>query len=82
MECKEDYRRVMATCVRKVYDNDKKYYTPWPEAPWMLRPYNKSTLALIYVFIVSYHKSSEIDKLKKQGVVRYQICFNTVANFL
>ena len=34
MECnKENYRRVMATCVRKVYDNDKKYYTPWPEAP-------------------------------------------------
>ena len=26
MECKENYRR--ATCVRKVYDNDKKYYTP------------------------------------------------------
>ena len=27
MEYKENYRRVMATCVRKVYDNDKKYYT-------------------------------------------------------
>ena len=38
MEYRENYRRVMATCVRKVYDNDKKYYTPWPEAPWMLRP--------------------------------------------
>jgi hypothetical protein len=33
MECKENYRRVMATCARKVYDKDKKYYTPWPEAP-------------------------------------------------
>jgi hypothetical protein len=32
MKCKENYRRVMATYVRKVYDNDKKYYTPWPEA--------------------------------------------------
>ena len=38
MEYKENYRRVMATCVRKVYDNDKQYYTHWPEAPWMLRP--------------------------------------------
>ena len=38
MEHKENYRRAMATCVRKVYDNDKKYYTPWQEAPWMLRP--------------------------------------------
>jgi hypothetical protein len=38
MECKENYRRVMATCVRKVYDNDKIYYTPWLEPPWMLRP--------------------------------------------
>ena len=28
MECKDNYRRVMAPCVRKVYDNDKKYYTP------------------------------------------------------
>jgi hypothetical protein len=27
MEYKENYRKVMATCVRKVYDNDKKYYT-------------------------------------------------------
>jgi hypothetical protein len=32
MECKENYRRVMTTCVRKVYDNDKEYYTPWPDA--------------------------------------------------
>ena len=23
MECKENYRRVIAACVRKVYDNDK-----------------------------------------------------------
>jgi len=23
MVCKENYRRVMATCVRKVYDNDE-----------------------------------------------------------
>ena len=27
MEYKEVYRRAMATCVRKVDDNDKKYYT-------------------------------------------------------
>ena len=33
MECKGNYRRVVATCLRKVYDNDKKYYTPWPEPP-------------------------------------------------
>ena len=26
----------MAKCVRNVYDNDKKYYALWPEAPWML----------------------------------------------
>ena len=30
MECKEDYRKVMAACGRKVYDN-YKYITPWPE---------------------------------------------------
>jgi hypothetical protein len=24
MVCKENYRRVMATCVRNVYDNDEK----------------------------------------------------------
>jgi hypothetical protein len=24
MECKEIYRRVMTTCVKKVYDNNKK----------------------------------------------------------
>ena len=35
IECKDNYRRVMATCVRNVYDNDKIYYTPWLEAPWM-----------------------------------------------
>jgi len=33
MERKENHRRLMAACVRKVYDNDKKDYTPWPEAP-------------------------------------------------
>ena len=38
MEYKENYRRVMTTCVRKVYDNEQKYYTHWPEAHWMLRP--------------------------------------------
>jgi len=32
MEHKENHRRLMAACVRKVYDNDKKYYAPWPEA--------------------------------------------------
>ena len=37
MKCKENYRRVVATYVRKVYDNDKTYYTPWSETPWMLR---------------------------------------------
>jgi hypothetical protein len=37
---------------------------------------NKSTLALISVLILSFHKNSEIDKLKKQGVVRHQICLN------
>jgi len=26
MEYKENYRKVMTTCVRKVYDNDNKYY--------------------------------------------------------
>ena len=34
------------------------------------------------MLILSFHKSSEIDKLKKQGAVRHQICFNVVANFL
>ena len=43
---------------------------------------NKSTLALISVLFLSFNKSSEIDKLKKQGVVRHQICFNVVVNFL
>jgi hypothetical protein len=42
---------------------------------------NKSTLALISMLILSFHKSSEIDKLKKQGVVRHQICFDIVVNF-
>jgi hypothetical protein len=27
MECKETYRRVMAACVRKIYDNVKILYT-------------------------------------------------------
>jgi hypothetical protein len=35
-----------------------------------------------YQGIILLFKSSEIDKLKKQGVVRHQICFNAVANFL
>jgi len=42
---------------------------------------NKSTLALISVLTLSFHKSSDIDKLTKQGVVKHQICFNVVANF-
>ena len=42
---------------------------------------NKSTLALISMLILSFHKGSEIDKLKKQGVVRHQICFDIVVNF-
>ena len=34
MECMENHRRLMAACVRKIYDNDNNiYYTPWPEAP-------------------------------------------------
>jgi hypothetical protein len=43
MEFKENYRRLMAACVRKVYDIDKwqKYYTPW-----MLRPLDFSLPSL------------------------------------
>jgi len=33
MECKENYRRVMAACVRKVYDNDKKILCTLPRGP-------------------------------------------------
>ena len=54
----------------------------FPCTPFQNNKANKSTLKLISVLIVSFGRSSEIDKLKKQGVVRHQICFNVVANFL
>jgi hypothetical protein len=38
-----------------------------------------STLALSSVLMLSFHKSSEIDKLKTVGVVRHHICFNVVS---
>jgi ABC-type lipoprotein release transport system permease subunit len=31
------------------------------------------------VLMLSFHKSSEIDKLKTVGVVRHHICFNVVS---
>ena len=44
----------MATYVRKFYDNDKKYYTPWSEAlgiqPYR-KPIGKSGTDGTYMFI-------------------------------